>query len=477
MAAWYGDALLELPHPPGWTVETHLPSTPPPLAHDDLVRALEHPVGQAPIRELAAGRRRPLIIVDDLTRPTPADLVIPIVLRHLADAGIPAPEVRILLGTGAHGPAPLAAVARKVGREAAASCRLISHDARRNSVPLGRTSYGSPVLVDREVARSDLLIGIGGVYPQHSVGFGGGSKLVLGALGRRSIVSLHYGHPSMAGSLNIDNDFRRDLDEMSALIGLRTLITMHVDADRRPVRIVAGDHLRFYREAVEFSRTRYRAPAPGDADVVLANAYPMDVSLTFARSKALAALAHAGPAASRVLVAACPEGLGHHALFPFLNGPRLERQRHMARKLSVVRPATVPGKVIRRGARLVRRGTRPAPDARPVQGYAGEIHAGPHRPVLLHAPAGLAGPLPAAIPGMELVDSWEGVLARIAQDHPGRTRLRVAVYPCGPLHCLDTGEEEAAAPPAHQDQVRRPTQPQRAASAASPTPADVTTER
>ncbi|MDB5067936.1 MAG: hypothetical protein JWM18_4370, partial [Chloroflexi bacterium] len=70
MAAWYGDALLELPHPPGWTVETHLPSTPPPLAHDDLVRALEHPVGQAPIRELAAGRRRPLIIVDDLTRPT-----------------------------------------------------------------------------------------------------------------------------------------------------------------------------------------------------------------------------------------------------------------------------------------------------------------------------------------------------------------------------------------------------------------------
>jgi hypothetical protein len=63
------------------------------------------------------------------------------------------------------------------------------------------------------------------------------------------------------------------------------------------------------------------------------------------------------------------------------------------------------------------------------------------------------------------------------EDHPGRTRLRVAVYPCGPLHCLDAGEEEVAAPPAHQDQVRRPTQPQRAASAASPTPADVTTER
>lgn len=447
MAAWHGDTLLELPHPPEWTVEVHRPATPAPLALEELAQALEHPVGQRPIRELAAGRTRPLIIVDDLTRPTPADLVVPAVLRQLQDAGIPASAVTILLGTGAHGPAPLQAVARKVGREAAAACRLVSHDARRNSVRLGRTSYGSPVLVDREVALSDLLIGIGGVYPQHSVGFGGGSKLVLGALGRRSIVSLHYGHPSMAGSGNVDNDFRRDLDEMASIIGLRTLIMVHVDADRRPVRIVAGDPRGLYADAVEFSRTRYRAPVPGDADVVLANAYPMDVSLTFARSKALASLAHAAPAASRILVAACPEGLGHHALFPYLNGPRFERQRHIARGLSVMRPAALPGKVIRRTARLMRRGSRPQPDARPVQAYAGELRPSPRNPVMLHAPAGLAGSLPAAIPGMELIGGWEAVLARIAAEHPGRTRLRVAVYPCGPLHCLDATGADAPSPP------------------------------
>jgi len=56
------------------------------------------------------------------------------------------------------------------------------------------------VLVDREVLAGDPMIGVGGVYPQHSTGFGGGTKLALGVLGKRSIVALHYGHLSMDGS-------------------------------------------------------------------------------------------------------------------------------------------------------------------------------------------------------------------------------------------------------------------------------------
>jgi nickel-dependent lactate racemase len=50
------------------------------------------------------------------------------------------------------------------------------------------------VLVNRHVAAADYVIGIGGVYPQNSTGFGGGAKLALGVLGRRSIVNLHYGY-------------------------------------------------------------------------------------------------------------------------------------------------------------------------------------------------------------------------------------------------------------------------------------------
>ena len=60
-------------------------------------------------------------------------------------------------------------------------------------------------------------------------------------LGRRSIVALHYRHSSMDGSYEVGNDFRRDLDQVAAMVGLHTSVSVHVDADRRPVRIVCGD--------------------------------------------------------------------------------------------------------------------------------------------------------------------------------------------------------------------------------------------
>src|SRR3954449_2813805 len=76
-AAWYGDHEIELPVPDGWDLTVHTPRTPAPLSDAEIDAALRQPVGQEPISRLAAGRSRPLIIVDDLTRPTPAERIPP----------------------------------------------------------------------------------------------------------------------------------------------------------------------------------------------------------------------------------------------------------------------------------------------------------------------------------------------------------------------------------------------------------------
>jgi len=80
-------------------------------------------------------------------------------------------------------------------------------------------------------------------------------------LGRRSIVALPYRHPSMDGPSEVSYDFRRDLDQVAAMVGLHTSVSVHVDADRRPVRVVCGDHRRYYPEAVAFSLPAYRGGA------------------------------------------------------------------------------------------------------------------------------------------------------------------------------------------------------------------------
>ena len=440
--AWYGDREIELGLPGGWEVSVHRPRTPAPLSDREIDEALRHPVGQEPIARLARGKARPLIIVDDLTRPTPAAPVVAAVLRQLGEAGIPASDVTILLATGTHRGTSRDAPVKKVGRDAAAACRVLVHDDAQDLAKLGRSSAGTPVLVNRAVIASDYVLGVGGVYPQHSTGFGGGSKLALGVLGRRSIARLHYGHPSMEGSYETENDFRRDLDEIAALIGLRTSVSAHVDADREIVRLVCGDHRRYYADAVAFAREAYRAPLPGDADVVIANAYPIDVSLTFMRSKGVIPLLHAKPAASRVLIAACPEGVGHHGLFPFVPDPRRWRYRHMARRARA-QPDVAARKLVRRAARTLRRlAPASAGERRVPAGRAGPEAAA--RPITLYAPGRAPGELPSNIPGMTAVYSWEQVLERIAQEQHARGDLGVAMYPCAPLQVLDLGSRGSA---------------------------------
>jgi hypothetical protein len=352
----------------------------------------------------------------------------PQVLEELRLAGIAPGHVTIVLAKGSHGPIAPDTWEKKIGREAAQRCNLHVHEYDRDLVYRGRSSFGTPVFVSRVVANADLLIGMGGIYPQHSTGFGGGSKLVLGVLGRRSIVGLHYGHASMEGSNEIGNTFRRDLDEIAAIVGLRTVAAVHVDARREIVRLVTGDHQIYYRECVDYSRAHYAAPSPDEADVVISNAYPQDVSLTFMRSKGLAPLAKAPIAASCVVISANSEGVGLHRLFPFLNAPRWNQQRQQFRRLSVRGPSLIFHRLSRRRRRDH---SSPAQRRRIIHMYS-------------------TGSLPAELPaetelwsGTEdrLVahSDWDRVLQRVCDEQRGRERLNVAVYSCASIQVLERG--------------------------------------
>ncbi len=417
--AWYEERSWDLAVPDDWRVTVHWPRTPPPLGDDQIEEALATPVAHLPLREAARGAHRPLVLLDDLTRPTPACRLLPFLLEEFREAGIRSSDVTILMGTGTHASTGLDAIRRKAGPEAAGSCRLAVHDDCGSLRRVGRTSFGTAIHVNPLVADSDFVCGIGGVYPQHAVGFGGGSKLVLGALGRQTIAALHYRHKSMDGRYDVENDFRRELDEMAGAVGLDYLFTTHVNAQRRMVRLVCGDWRTFYAGEVAFARQAYAAPAPGGADVVISNSYPIDLSLTFMRSKGIIPLLHASPSASRILLSACTEGVGRHGLFPLERTPR-ERVQHVARTLWFKR-REVPGKVTRRlRSRVVSRSGDAINERRTL-------------PVRLLLSAEQRASTVAT--GFSVSRSWSDVVDGVRAEQP-TTDLDVVVYPCAPLQVI-----------------------------------------
>src|SRR6266566_6616224 len=88
-AAWYGDRTVNLDLPESWDVSVFAPATGRALTDAEVWERLESPVGQRPIRELCTQTTRPVIILDDLNRPTPASRVLPLVVRQFTEAGIP----------------------------------------------------------------------------------------------------------------------------------------------------------------------------------------------------------------------------------------------------------------------------------------------------------------------------------------------------------------------------------------------------
>lgn len=422
--AWYEDRPLELPAPRSWRVTSHDPAVPQPLDDAAIAAAFATPVGPG-LRELARGRRRPLIIVDDLTRPTPVDRLLPRVFAELQSAGIDPPDVSIMVATGAHGAASREASLRKIGAAGARS-RVLPHDDLGEVVQLGHTSFGSRVDVDPEVMRSDLLIGIGGIYPQNSAAFGGGAKLVLGVLGRRSIEDLHFGHPSDDGRYDIDNDFRRDVGEMARMTRLAFSVSALVDRHRRLIWLGIGDHEAYYPGGVAEAKRMFTCAKPGEADVVIANAYPMDVSATFMRSKGIIPLLHARAGASRILIAACNEGVGHHGLFPLKPRRGLGADLQTLRRQLRYSPSKLPGLLMGRA-----RSALPAAVHSPKHG--GEPRA---NEILCFITSPSADLREGDVPGMRLFRDWDRVIETVAAEQAASSALEVHVYPCSPLQIL-----------------------------------------
>ena len=423
--------------PSNWDINVLWPATPPPLTAEEMASRLEQPVGQVSFKKMCEGKSRPIIIVDDLNRPTPTARVMPLLLKCLCDSGIPIQNVTILMGTGTHGEPRPDAMLKKVGAEAASSCRLLIHDCFRDVKLIGKTTFGTPVFVNQAVMECDVVIGVGGIYPNHTAGFGGGSKLALGILGIRTIYHLHFRHKVAGwGGSNINNTLRQELDEIAVMIGMNTIISLVIDADRNIIQMYCGDQRKYFPEAVALYRKTFRTCLPADADVIISNAYPNDLSLTFARMKGFMPLTSCKGGTSRIAIASCSEGLGLHNIFPFVNVPRFHRPKHIMRRLSVMSPVEILCKSADLLNRKIKARLKKIPMLQMALKTAVER---PLNPIWLYRPGDQTEKMSSHVLGIYIVSEWLKIVEAIQKEQANRDSLIVLVYPCAFLQLPEEG--------------------------------------
>ena len=69
---------------------------------DEVVRALDNPIGSDKVENLVKGGDRVCIITSDITRPMPSKICLPPLLERLNKAGVPDKDILIVFGLGSH---------------------------------------------------------------------------------------------------------------------------------------------------------------------------------------------------------------------------------------------------------------------------------------------------------------------------------------------------------------------------------------
>lgn len=320
--AWYGDEELALKFPAGWEVRSFPMADGPDIGERGIRESLSSPVQSLPLANLAKGKGSAVLVVDDISRPTPAHRILPFVLCELKRAGINEQRVRIIMSLGAHRPMLRDDLIKKLGTEAWNTVEIHNHHPYENLVHLGTSSRGTPIDINRLFMESDLKIGIGCVVPHCYAGFGGGGKIVLpGISGIRTLESNHQpATKGLKGGLGVveGNEVRQDIEEIAQRVGLDVIINAVVTSKRGIAGLFTGDVVKAHRQGVALAHRVYSTEVPTDLDVAILNAYPKDTEL-FQASLALDFFLSAGERLVRkegviVVATASPEGEGYHSL-------------------------------------------------------------------------------------------------------------------------------------------------------------------
>jgi nickel-dependent lactate racemase len=320
-AAWYEETKLSLDFPKGWHAVRLDPDGAPAIGRDEIERAFREPLGTPPLRELARGRRSAVVVVDDLTRPTPVSLFLRDLLDELEAGGIPSSDIRILFGTAAHRPPDDAEQAKKLGPDVAGRFPVLVHDFMGPDVRKIGWVDGGPVHLNRHFLDAELRVCVGGVIPHNETGYGGGAKMVVpGVAGHLTIAHFHGAlPPRTAGQLEAEPgrfDRRAWSEAVAREVGLHAVVCANVNARRELAGLFIGDPVAAHRRAAERARLLGRTPVPralaDEAEVVVVNAYPLDTdpiqmgkSLNLARKLA---------ARTTVVVNAASDGIFYHGM-------------------------------------------------------------------------------------------------------------------------------------------------------------------
>jgi len=293
---------------------------PVPDARRAVEEALHHPIGTSRLRDLVRPGQTVALVVTDITRRLPEEIIVPILLKELEAGGIAKKDITAVVATGTHRPNTPQELQEKFG-DVVNEIPFINHDAYNPDglVDLGRSPEGIPLIFNGTVAQADVRISTGVIETHLLAGYSGGVKsIAVGVAGEETIgVTHNYGMLQRTRIGIIEgNEFRKFLTEATQALGLHFIVNVVQTGKKEVVKVVAGDPVSAFHEGVKVARDLYEVEIDHAAEIVISGvSYPKSRDLYQATRSANAVIYGPKPVVRQggviLIPAPCEDGCGH----------------------------------------------------------------------------------------------------------------------------------------------------------------------
>ena len=216
------------------------------------------------------------------------------------------------------------------------------------------------------------------------------------------------GSKGRAGS--IQNQFRDEVDDIVDRVGLDFIVNVTLNQNRNITAVFAGDRIQTFNVGVEYAKEVYAVETYPNADVIIVDMYPFDISFQVAYGRGFWPFGLAHKECSKILLAGCPEGLSSHDLFS-VSDQIFDKVKRRIKNFRLSHLLTL-------GARL-----------RTLQG----MFLIKKMNVFVLSDTLDEEDLKKALPGGKVISLWEKLLDMLIHKHGKNSKTTVAIYYCAPM--------------------------------------------
>jgi nickel-dependent lactate racemase len=290
-------------------------------------KALQEPISSPPLSTLVEAGDRVIVVHTDITRATPNERILPVLLDELLSGGIASQDITLLNGLGTHRPQTENELRGMLGDQIVDGYRCLQHDCNDdgNLVSLGETSLGNPVRINRHYMEADVRILTGFIEPHFFAGFSGGPKAILPSLaGTESVFSNHglemIAHPQAAWGITTGNPIWEEMGEVALRTDPTFTLNVAINTQQEITAVFAGDMLEAHSLGCAYVKRNAMVAVDASYDIVITtnSGYPLDQNL-YQSVKGMSAASQIVREGGAIIIAtACEDGLPQHGRYASL---------------------------------------------------------------------------------------------------------------------------------------------------------------